>query len=67
MSPPVARWASAPWREGGVDWRSEETKQSLAELRSQAGAWDRDEEGLLRKAQALHEAVRRGLRKPLEP
>ena len=25
------------------------------------------QEGLLRKAQALHEAVRRGLRKPLEP
>ena len=24
-------------------------------------------EGLLRKAQALHEAVRRGLREPLEP
>ena len=24
------------------------------------------QEGLLRKAQALHEAVRRGLRKPLE-
>ena len=25
------------------------------------------QEGLLRKAQALHEAVRRGLRTPLEP
>lgn len=25
------------------------------------------QEGLLRKAQALHEAVRRGLRQPLEP
>lgn len=24
-------------------------------------------EGLLRKAQALHEAIRRGLREPLEP
>jgi hypothetical protein len=26
-----------------------------------------DQDGLLRKAQALHEAVRRGLREPLEP
>lgn len=55
--------------------------QRLSELleRQQAGILTQDEhlelqallqldqDGLLRKAQALHEAVRRGLREPLEP
>lgn len=40
------------------------TAREQAEL---ATCMQRYQEGLLRKAQALHEAVRRGLRTPLEP
>ncbi|HVA88314.1 MAG TPA: hypothetical protein VNL71_00585 [Chloroflexota bacterium] len=58
----------------GLDWRLREllAKQRASELTegestSLLALMQVYEEGLLRKAQGLSEAVRRGLRSPLEP
>lgn len=47
--------------------RQQEGELSEAERAELLALMQLYQEGLLRKAQALHEAVRRGLREPLEP
>ena len=47
--------------------KQQEGERSDTERSELVALMQRYQEGLLRKAQALHEAVQRGLRRPLEP